>query len=263
VSHVFAGHYHRNALARDGDLEMATTGPVGKPLGAVWSREYYFNPLAGSVSGTIMPGDRISEPATVTLTSTMKGQIRYMLDGKEPTDQSPAYTAPIKIEKSATVVAGLFIDGKRAGELWRQGFNYVAFVKNLTTNKPVTASAVEPGCPAENAVDGIVELNRAWWAGPYPQWIQVDLEKVYKLGSAEVFPYWDGGRYYQYNIELSVDGKTWTKVVDMSTNTKPAKPTGDFHKFDPTDARYVRVNMLKNSANVGVHLVELRVYEAK
>lgn len=34
VSHVFAGHYHRNALGRDGNLEMVTTGPVGKPLGS-------------------------------------------------------------------------------------------------------------------------------------------------------------------------------------------------------------------------------------
>lgn len=34
VSHVFAGHYHRNAFGRDGPLEMVTTGPVGKPLGA-------------------------------------------------------------------------------------------------------------------------------------------------------------------------------------------------------------------------------------
>jgi 3',5'-cyclic AMP phosphodiesterase CpdA len=34
VRYVFAGHYHRNALARDGDLEMVTTGPVGKPLGS-------------------------------------------------------------------------------------------------------------------------------------------------------------------------------------------------------------------------------------
>lgn len=34
VSHVFAGHYHRNALGRDGPLEMVTTGPVGKPLGS-------------------------------------------------------------------------------------------------------------------------------------------------------------------------------------------------------------------------------------
>ncbi|MES2177847.1 MAG: metallophosphoesterase [Gemmatimonadota bacterium] len=34
VSHVFAGHYHRTAFGRDGPLEMVTTGPVGKPLGA-------------------------------------------------------------------------------------------------------------------------------------------------------------------------------------------------------------------------------------
>lgn len=33
VHYSFCGHYHRNALARDGDLEIVTTGPVGKPLG--------------------------------------------------------------------------------------------------------------------------------------------------------------------------------------------------------------------------------------
>lgn len=33
VRYVFAGHYHRNALGRAGDLEMVTTGPVGRPLG--------------------------------------------------------------------------------------------------------------------------------------------------------------------------------------------------------------------------------------
>ena len=34
VTHAFAGHYHRNALGRDGTLEMVTTGPVGRPLGS-------------------------------------------------------------------------------------------------------------------------------------------------------------------------------------------------------------------------------------
>ena len=34
VRYVFAGHYHRNAYARDGELEMITSGPVGRPLGA-------------------------------------------------------------------------------------------------------------------------------------------------------------------------------------------------------------------------------------
>ncbi|WP_354335418.1 metallophosphoesterase [Pedobacter sp. CG_S7] len=33
VSHVFAGHYHRNAFGKSGNIEMVTTGPVGKPLG--------------------------------------------------------------------------------------------------------------------------------------------------------------------------------------------------------------------------------------
>jgi serine/threonine-protein phosphatase CPPED1 len=45
VTHVFAGHYHRNAYGKDGSLEMITTGPAGKFLGkdpsgirvAVWS----------------------------------------------------------------------------------------------------------------------------------------------------------------------------------------------------------------------------------
>jgi predicted phosphodiesterase len=33
VKQLFSGHYHRNALARAGELEAVTTGPVGKPLG--------------------------------------------------------------------------------------------------------------------------------------------------------------------------------------------------------------------------------------
>jgi 3',5'-cyclic AMP phosphodiesterase CpdA len=34
VRYVFSGHYHRNAFGRDGALEMITSGPVGRPLGA-------------------------------------------------------------------------------------------------------------------------------------------------------------------------------------------------------------------------------------
>jgi 3',5'-cyclic AMP phosphodiesterase CpdA len=37
VHFVFAGHYHRNAYGRDGDLEMITSGPVGMPLGGAKS----------------------------------------------------------------------------------------------------------------------------------------------------------------------------------------------------------------------------------
>ena len=33
VKYLFSGHYHRNAVARDGDIEAVTTGPVGRPQG--------------------------------------------------------------------------------------------------------------------------------------------------------------------------------------------------------------------------------------
>ena len=33
VRYIVAGHYHRNSLGKDGDLEMITSGPVGQPLG--------------------------------------------------------------------------------------------------------------------------------------------------------------------------------------------------------------------------------------
>lgn len=33
VKQLFSGHHHCNAVARDGDLEAVTSGPVGKPPG--------------------------------------------------------------------------------------------------------------------------------------------------------------------------------------------------------------------------------------
>jgi 3',5'-cyclic AMP phosphodiesterase CpdA len=62
VKGLFAGHYHRNAAGRDGEIEMVTSGPVGKPLGgaksglrivtvgeAIASRYYEFGDLPNRV----------------------------------------------------------------------------------------------------------------------------------------------------------------------------------------------------------------------
>jgi len=34
VKYLMSGHYHRNAVAQSGDIQMITTGPVGMPLGS-------------------------------------------------------------------------------------------------------------------------------------------------------------------------------------------------------------------------------------
>ncbi len=134
--------------------------------------------------------------------------------------------------------------------------------RGLAVGKPVTVSSgTEPGHAPELAVDGSAG-NRAqgWYASPYPQWLQIDLQTPTEIGGVTVFPYWDGQRYYQYTVEVSSDAKEWKRVVDFSANTRPANARGHAHRFEPVVGRYVRVNMLKNSANVGVHLIEVRVF---
>ena len=37
VEALFSGHYHQNAVAHDGEIEMVTTGPVGMPFGGTHS----------------------------------------------------------------------------------------------------------------------------------------------------------------------------------------------------------------------------------
>ncbi len=205
------------------------------------------------------------EQLTVAFSSTIKdAPIRYTLDGTVPTAGSTLYTGPFKLTDTARVTAAAFdAAGKLLGYASAAAFTWSNKEINLTTGKPVTASGTEASYVPANAVDGSVLLDSAWWASPSPQWLQIDLGETYTLDRATVFPFWDGHRYYQYTVELSTDGKTWTPVVDMSKNTTPSSPKGHSSTFAPAAGRYVRVTMLKNSANMGVHLVEVRVYEAK
>jgi hypothetical protein len=133
---------------------------------------------------------------------------------------------------------------------------------NLALKRPVRASHPCQGNLApELAVDGKVSLESYWSCAETPSWVEVDLGRAAKLGSLRLHTYWDGTRYYQYTIAVSLDGKEWKQVVDESANTKPAGPDGTSFKVGPVEARHVRVHMLKNSANPGVHIVELQAFE--
>jgi len=132
----------------------------------------------------------------------------------------------------------------------------------IAVGKPAAASATSDDAHAPSrAVDGnAADLASSWWADPYPAWWQVDLEKVTSINRIHVYPYWGMGRHYQYTVEVSTDGKQWNRIADLSANTAPATPEGNDFRFQPVEARYVRVNMLYHSLNKGVHLVEVRVF---
>ena len=132
---------------------------------------------------------------------------------------------------------------------------------DLARGKPVSSSHPwQANWKPDLAVDGVATRQSYWSCAHVPSWLQMDLEQVFAVDRIHLCTYWDGSRFYQYTIELSEDGNAWTQVVDQRENTTPAPAQGTLYRFEPENARYVRVTMLKNSANPGVHIVELHVF---
>ncbi len=140
---------------------------------------------------------------------------------------------------------------------------------NLAAFKPTTASNVSDlpgqgphqlGWLPEYATDA---RPKTYWGADYaPQWLMVDLAGEGLIGRIVVVNFADGERYYHYRVECSTDGETWRAVAEK-TDKSPATWDGDEHVIEPTLARYVRVVMLHNSANIGLHVGELEVYQAQ
>lgn len=205
-----------------------------------------------------------NKPTSISF-KAKSGVIRYTLDGRPPTADSLEFHAPITVKTTTTVRAAPFSSaGKRIGCQSAKIFYYAPpKVPNLATGKPVTVSGGTQGDQVPQlAVDDNLSLASSWWAGPAPQWLQVDLGAVTPdVNRIEVFPYWDGSRYYQYIVEVSLDGREWVTVADRSSNLTPSSSAGDEIVFPPQPARFVRIHMLRCSANEAVHLVELRVWK--
>jgi hexosaminidase len=210
-------------------------------------------------------GSAFYDAAEVRASSLRPGFIRYTTDESPVTASSPIMPATLKLDKTTVVRAALFTarGARIGGETGVTFYRDARPTDNLARGKSVTSSGGTQGAQTPDlAVDGRLELGSSWWAGPWPQWLQVDLEKVTEIGAVTVYPYWDGSRYYQYKVEGSEDGFSWALLLDRSGNTVPASLAGDRVEIR-TRVRFVRVTMLKNTANEGVHLVELVVEGAK
>ena len=258
-----------NAQAFDAD---------GKPLGFPRLTKYTFRPLAGSIKG-LLPQERFhqnryADPVSVTLQSAVGGEIRYTTDGSDvAAAKSQVYGAPVTLDKKTTALrAAVFANGKKQGEEWREDFLWMNHEKNLTTGKK---AAVGKGLPTDSvipaaefkagnpALDSYADKDNHWTVNPAPGWLVVDLEKATPISRIHLYTWWGDDRYYQYMIELSADGKAWQRVVDATSNTEKTTDQGYRHTFAPVTARYLRVTMLKNSANSAIHVCELRAYPAK
>jgi len=127
-----------------------------------------------------------------TITITTEGEPAFVA-GKTPVVADRPYARYIKPETSAT-------DNQ-----------------NVALNRPTSASSEAPGHTGAGAVDG--NPSTYWSASDSKPgaWLQVDLEHPYNLTSIETaFPTVGA---YQYKLEGSPDGTTWTLLADETQTT--------------------------------------------
>ena len=129
---------------------------------------------------------------------------------------------------------------------------------NVAYKKYATASGSDSNKPA-GAVDG--STSTRWSSRYFPQWIMIDLGKVYSINKTEVVGYLD--RAYKYTIESKVEiENNYTEIVSRTDNTTPgtaSSPTTD--SFTAINARYVKMNIVGcASTTEWASICELRVF---
>lgn len=145
---------------------------------------------------------------------------------------------------------------------------------NVALDKPATCESFTDGHDASAANDR--SAGSYWEAPASPAWWKVDLEAVYDLHEIRIVNDVnkashqnghgkDKGKgnnnqnYYQYAIYASPDDIHWYKIAEK-TDTGKANGSGETHEVYALWVRYLRVDMLYNSANTAVQIKDFRVY---
>ncbi|HYD52787.1 MAG TPA: family 43 glycosylhydrolase [Gemmatimonadaceae bacterium] len=138
----------------------------------------------------------------------------------------------------------------------------------LSRGKPVTVSSTRPGHPAALAVDEDIRTHWSAATGERGEWLQVDLGRVSRVAAVQVNFAEEGTRArlrqgatpHRYRLEASLDGRSWTMLLDRSGNER--ERPHDYVQLDaPREARWLRVTNAGPAAGGGTFsLRDLRVF---
>jgi hypothetical protein len=113
---------------------------------------------------------------------------------------------------------------------------------NLGYNKSPRASS--QSTPMAYGNDGSLTSKFCPSSGSFPDWWLVDLGAAYALAETDInFEY--SNVYYKYKVEVSMDGASWTTVVDQTGNTTRVGST--MTDEIRVQARYVRLTISGSS----------------
>lgn len=131
---------------------------------------------------------------------------------------------------------------------------------NVALTKTATASSGQD--PAGNAVDGKLDtkwgsaLDTGTWAGKDDEWFQVALGNTYEVDQVVIT--WEGAYGKSYDIQVSLDGTTWTTVAEVRNQALTSFPAVTKHTFAATNAKFVRFQGLARGTAFGYSFYEFQ-----
>ena len=188
----------------------------------------------------------------IHMTTAGNAEIRYTLDGTEPTANSTLYTGAIVLQKSAKIRAAAFRDGKRSS-VTSQDISF-----NKATACPV--ELLQPthknytykgGATLTDGLLGDKGFGTGRWLGFSGNDLEavIDLKQNTDVSSVSLNTCVDKGSWIfdARNIEVSVsaDGKSFTKVASKSLPSLEEQTPDNIYTYEltfpQTTTRYVKV----------------------
>lgn len=188
----------------------------------------------------------------IHMTTAGNAEIRYTLDGTEPTANSALYTGAIVLQKSAKIRAAAFRDGKRSS-VTSQDISF-----NKATACPV--ELLQPthknytykgGATLTDGLLGDKGFGTGRWLGFSGNDLEavIDLKQNTDVSSVSLNTCVDKGSWIfdARNIEVSVsaDGKSFTKVASKSLPALEEQTPDNIYTYEltfpQTTTRYVKV----------------------
>lgn len=190
----------------------------------------------------------------VSLSSELAGiEIHYTTDGSEPNAQSPIYTEPVLLDKSATLKAVSILNGSPAEKTLSQSFSI-----NKATAKPVKYlvpfSEYYKGSGEYTLVNGIRgSTNHAdgeWqaWSGTNMA-IVIDLQQATEIHTISAGSLQSAGSYIflpkKMEFYISDDGFQFNKIAEVLNDVNPLSADKQLEAFtatfNPISAKFVKV----------------------
>ena len=188
----------------------------------------------------------------IHMTTAGKAEIRYTLDGTEPTVNSTLYTGAIVLQKSAKIRAAAFRDGKRSS-VTSQDISF-----NKATACPV--ELLQPthknytykgGATLTDGLLGDKGFGTGRWLGFSGNDLEavIDLKKPTEVSSVSLNTCVDKGSWIfdarNIEVSLSTDGVNFTSVAKHSLPAMEKNSADNINtyelKFSQTKARYIKV----------------------